>query len=420
MHHGLHDDDWIDVFDALPTAVVVVDVDARILHVNEAGRRAVGGAAGSLLPGADLRDVLGDHPDGPDVRPPLLYALATGIEMRDVEVTVDVGGQRRWWRVDAVPLRHPRPGGAAAVVAVEDVTDRRLQRDRMAAEEERLRTVTDGLPDVAFAAGPGGCTYMNPAWHALTGQDPAGALGFGWCDAVAAEDLRRVIAAWALAMRDGVGGSIDFHVLGPRGERRPVRATVQRGEPGGFIGSLVDRTAEEEQHRRLRHDSTHDPLTGLGNRVLLGEAADRLLAEAPHRSRWPSLIALDLDGFKPVNDLHGHAAGDAVLRIVGRRLAATTRDGDLAVRLGGDEFAVLVRSDDLVVLERIARRVAAEVARPVRLDDGTAVRVGVSLGIAPGGEGVGLDDLVRRADAATYDAKHRGGRSVAVRHPRAA
>ncbi|KAB1946490.1 GGDEF domain-containing protein [Micromonospora sp. ALFpr18c] len=141
----------------------------------------------------------------------------------------------------------------------------------------------------------------------------------------------------------------------------------------------------------LRHAASRDPLTGLANRPGLTQAWTR---HAPTR---PHVAVIDLDGFKPVNDTHGHAAGDIVLTTIAQRLR--TING-VASRLGGDEFAVLLHGNDPATA---AHRLAAAIAAPIPLPTGATVTVTASIGLAPG-----VDDLpaaLAAADAAMYRAK---------------
>jgi diguanylate cyclase (GGDEF)-like protein len=150
----------------------------------------------------------------------------------------------------------------------------------------------------------------------------------------------------------------------------------------------------------LRHRAYHDPLTGLPNRALLLDTLERRL----DAGRPVAVLYVDLDGFKPVNDSHGHEAGDRVLSTIAARLEGC--GGDLVARLGGDEFAVLTPPGGA---REVARRVIAAVGGPVAVR-GAAVIVGASVGIArhPGGRGLRAGDLMRHADLAMYAAKLRG------------
>ena len=149
---------------------------------------------------------------------------------------------------------------------------------------------------------------------------------------------------------------------------------------------------------RYRHLSEHDALTGLVNR---GTFHARLAALA---GRPVGLCFLDLDGFKQVNDEHGHEAGDAVLRHVADALREVCGEKAEPARLGGDEFVVLCPGAGLGTLRRLAARIEAAVRRPVTVRPGTTVTVGTSAGWAAG-DASDADELVRRADRAMYDAK---------------
>jgi diguanylate cyclase (GGDEF)-like protein len=152
-----------------------------------------------------------------------------------------------------------------------------------------------------------------------------------------------------------------------------------------------------------KFQARHDPLTGLLNRFGLSEAlADHAFGDLPSLI----LFYLDLDGFKQINDTHGHPAGDALLRQVAERLKTATRGQDFAARVGGDEFVVVAPGmlpDDA---EDFARRLIRRIEAPYRLEEAGEVRVGVSIGYACAPEDcVTLAGLYRQADAALYDVK---------------
>lgn len=149
-----------------------------------------------------------------------------------------------------------------------------------------------------------------------------------------------------------------------------------------------------------------DYLTGVGNRVQFEKA---LAAEVNHSTRAGtpfSLVCMDLDGFKSVNDTFGHAAGDEVLCEVSRRLSALVRQGDVPARLGGDEFAIVMRSADQASATALAERIVERVGRPIALSTGQTVRIGVSVGVATHTDGVpSAAALLARSDRALYEAK---------------
>lgn len=179
---------------------------------------------------------------------------------------------------------------------------------------------------------------------------------------------------------------------------------------GRYISRLSIRL--EESERRNRELAHRDSLSGLANRLFfdmaLKEAADRL-AHAPF-----AVIAGDLDRFKAINDIHGHAAGDEVIRTVAERLREAVGENGLVGRVGGDEFVVLVNAfRDRLRLAMLAEHIIASVSQPITLSTGAVVDVGISLGIATAPEdGASARPIMATADRALYASKE-GGRGRA-------
>jgi diguanylate cyclase len=169
----------------------------------------------------------------------------------------------------------------------------------------------------------------------------------------------------------------------------------------------LDTTLEElrEHEARLRHQALFDGLTGLANRTHLHEEATSTLDACVPGT--VSLLLIDLDGFKAVNDTLGHAAGDALLAAVAGHLHASVRDGDLVARLGGDEFAVLLRDCGADDAEQTSQRILRSLATPVAIG-GTHIRAGASIGVACADAGQDVEALMRQADVAMYAAKREG------------
>lgn len=163
--------------------------------------------------------------------------------------------------------------------------------------------------------------------------------------------------------------------------------------------------AERENDYRARHDS----LTGLSNRRGLIHTATVKLATTPGGGRVLSLLFLDLDGFKAVNDTFGHAAGDKLLKLVAGRLRQLLGPGSFAARLGGDEFVLLIDDLDEAAGLRLAETLIAEISTSYDLGDGASVSVGLSIGMAMAPQhGASFEELLAVADAALYEAKSLG------------
>lgn len=202
-----------------------------------------------------------------------------------------------------------------------------------------------------------------------------------------------------------------------------------RGQPvdwedagAGTIWAVDDISDEIDRRRSLEWSATHDALTGLANRNALIQQLDRQLAGRP-LTLPTALLLLDLDRFKPVNDQHGHAAGDAVLKAVAHAALGCIRGGDLMARLGGDEFAVLLERCPADVATRLAEELRTAIAG-VRVPWGSAtLGVGVSIGVAALSDAMPDHSAwLAAADSACYDAKAAGRgivRNASVRPLRA-
>jgi diguanylate cyclase (GGDEF)-like protein len=169
--------------------------------------------------------------------------------------------------------------------------------------------------------------------------------------------------------------------------------------------------------REARNLARHDPLTGLPNRRFFAERLDEYLLGASETQRL-AVLMLDLDGFKAVNDMHGHATGDKALSVFAHRVSILLRADSVLARIGGDEFAIIMpRINSLDDPTNLARRIATAVAEPFVFGDVSAeFGVGVGIAIAPS-DGTDPDELVRRADRALYRAKSAGRSSVRFFEP---
>lgn len=219
-----------------------------------------------------------------------------------------------------------------------------------------------------------------------------------------------------LASRVGAGiarsirGLVDPAARLGRGESVavPPLGLAEANEVGAALASASRMIASAE------HRARHDALTGLANRALFLEAAARQVEMGKRERSRSAILYIDLDGFKPVNDRHGHATGDALLRAVAERLRNGVRATDIAARLGGDEFAVLLVHADAEQAAAIAAKLVDSLSAPYELG-AHAVEVGASIGVAGFPEsGASAEEVLKRADEAMYRAKSGGRRRHAV------
>ena len=166
----------------------------------------------------------------------------------------------------------------------------------------------------------------------------------------------------------------------------------------------------DSARERARHLATHDQLTGLANRALFHDRVSQALAAAKRSHEKFSLLFLDLDSFKTINDTLGHAVGDGLLRGISRRVASCLRETDVAGRLGGDEFGVLLTNlNSEIDASTVARKLIAELAEPLEFRNQTiSIRGSIGISTFPR-DGVEVEELLKKADVAMYHAKERGG-----------
>ncbi len=188
---------------------------------------------------------------------------------------------------------------------------------------------------------------------------------------------------------------------------------------GGWVTTQEDITERRHSEARIAHMAHHDALTGLANRASLMERVEDACERCRQSGEEFSVLILDLDWFKQVNDTFGHPAGDELLRQVAGRLKAALRNGDVFARLGGDEFAI-VQFNDINqgdAAETLASRVIELIAEPFSVS-GNVVNIGASIGVALAPEhGFYADDLLKRADLALYHAKSLGRNRYAMFEP---
>lgn len=183
---------------------------------------------------------------------------------------------------------------------------------------------------------------------------------------------------------------------------------------GGVVVTRTETTVHHGVNEVLAELAFHDDLTGLPNRGLLLDRMRMALIRAQRLALRPLVVFMDLDGFKGVNDHHGHEAGDGVLVEVARRLTGAVREGDTCGRWGGDEFVLVVELGDADAAGKVIQRLVDAMADPFVLGDGSTHAIGLSIGavVADGHERV--ETLVATADRAMYEAKRDGRGPVVV------
>ena len=302
--------------------------------------------------------------------------------------------------------------GVTALVSVRQLlTARQNARlmERQLQSETRYAEILRNATDAVVVVGRDGViTYATPSAVALA---PAGAILVGLSAMALVRSMDAPLLAELLqtaAERPEVSRSVACRSAGEVPRDLEVETANLLANPlvGGIVVTLRDVTERRRFETELRSLALHDPLTGLANRVLFGDRLEQALARSQRRRTRPSVLFLDLDGFKTVNDTLGHTAGDEVLVEVARRLREVVRDEDTAARLGGDEFGVLIEDTiDEAAAVRVAERIERTLDAPMTIA-GKQFQVAASVGIV---RSHARDDdkvtLLRNADIAMYEAK---------------
>ncbi len=312
----------------------------------------------------------------------------------------------------------------AALVFVRDVTERKRAEQLLRQSEERLQMALDstefGLWE--YRVDEDALELPTRLFCGKYGYIPADLPRnvADWRNAIHPDDLALARKAYKAYMEQGVENlRNEYRVRDGHGGWRWISVharAVERGQdrrPRRMLGLVQDITERKRAEERLRELATVDGLTGLYNRRHFMETAGRELERA-RRYRAPlTLLMLDADRFKLINDTHGHDVGDDVLRAladIGRR---TVRNVDIFGRLGGEEFAILLPETGMVRAVEVAERLREAFEAFVGQGrDGEPVRFTVSLGVAQAGQDDDLESLLRRADEALYEAKRKGRNRV--------
>ncbi|HZP18967.1 MAG TPA: EAL domain-containing protein [Bauldia sp.] len=368
------------------------------------------------------------------------------------EFVVTTTGEQKWLSTSKLPLRDPA-GRIVGIVGVSrDITARKRAEDALAESESRWNFALEG-------AGQGVWdhdlrnrkAFFSPMWRKMRGiglNEEVDPSREAWLARLHPDDRQRITAEadrqnagelkqnsfeyrerhrdghwmWILSrgrpvewMPDGtvariIGTDTDITFL----KEAEARAAAEKAETYRQHLAALEKAHEatEAAHKLAESLARHDPLTGLPNRRVFAETLDKAVARAARGSVAYAVLIVDLDRFKPVNDVYGHAAGDDVLREVAARLDRLARRGDAVARLGGDEFGLILDcvapEEPVSAAAALADRIIAGIAKPIMIG-ANSVEVGASIGVAicPT-DGSDPETLLRAADMAMYRAKEDG------------
>jgi diguanylate cyclase (GGDEF)-like protein/PAS domain S-box-containing protein len=277
--------------------------------------------------------------------------------------------------------------------------------------EARFRSLVQHSSDVIIVTrADGRVRFVSPSATRVFGYDPSEMVRHSVSELLHPDDRERAATFFrSAAQSPGVSGPVEWRFHQPDGSwmHAEILATNLLHDPS--VKGVVLNTRDVSERRRLEeqltHQAFHDPLTGLANRALFRDRVSHALALAQRRGTPVTVLFLDLDDFKTVNDSLGHAEGDRLLISAAERFLACARSADTVARLGGDEFAILIEGTD--GRDGLPDRLSAAMSHPFTLS-GNQIRVTVSIGVASASSEDRADDLLRNADMAMYAAKRRG------------
>jgi len=413
-------------------ALIATDARGRITLMNPVAEQLTAWSSHEAM-GRDIGAVfvIENSLTGAPAEIPVTRVLAEGVTVSLANHTVLIArdGRRHHIADCAAPIRAPEGGITGVVLVFHDVSEQYRLRQALAESERHFRELANNGMALIWTSGEDGrCNWFNEPWLRFTGRSLEQELGEGWSEGVHPEDLARVLDTYRTAFARREPFSMEYRLRHANGEYRWI---VDHGNPrhdadGRFIGYTsycLDITEAKRAEAEIQRLAYHDDLTGLPNRALFLDRLGQALSVARRGGHHGAVVFVDLDQFKRINDVHGHAVGDTLLEEVARRLSQYLRETDTVARLGGDEFVVLLpeladNAEDAAALTlTVAEKLRAVLATPIQLGS-QQFNTGASLGITvfpKGNEGV--DDLMREADVAMYRAKERGRNQVVYFEP---
>ncbi|MES2354062.1 MAG: PAS domain S-box protein [Pseudomonadota bacterium] len=303
-----------------------------------------------------------------------------------------------------------------AVAVVQDITERKRSEALLRASEERFRDVVDAAGEYIWETDADWrMVFISNQVERMMGYSPAELIGRRTTEFLPAEELSR-FNQFLYNRKNPLApfNSLELQVIHKSGEHvwqqiSGVPVVNEQGKIIGYRGASMNIHDRKTAEQKIEQLATKDALTGLPNRLLLNDRLEHAIVSAQRKEEMLSLLFIDLDRFKTINDSLGHHVGDLLLKGVAERLSGCVRRGDTLARLGGDEFIValydLKTAEDAAI---VARKMLAAVKQPYEVE-GHMLSTGCSIGISiyPS-DGADVTTLMRNGDTAMYHAKEKG------------
>jgi diguanylate cyclase (GGDEF)-like protein/PAS domain S-box-containing protein len=398
--------------------ILLLDPDGAVEDVNVTVRPILGLSRGDLM-GSAFTDLV--HPEDRPAADRIVSGRGTVRVPGSASAVLRVRHRDGAWRSMEVSATDLDGDREVSVLVCTDITERVEAEARAAELGARFSSMFHDAPiGMALTDASGRFVQANAALGRMLGHDPAQLAGQPVAmithpeDAAASAGQRRSLleARVGRISHETRFVHADGSIVGVLHSSSLVAG--RDGSPAFLVDHIEDITERQQFQMQLRHQTLHDPLTGLANRALITDRLELALLAARAGQSSAAVFFLDLDGFKNVNDTLGHAVGDRVLTAIAQRLHQAMAPGDSVGRFSGDEFVVVCTSSTADDAAMAAHRLAAMFLDPVIID-GAQVAVTASIGVAVADT---RDDtaasMIRRADAAMYTAKDNGRNRVEI------
>ena len=397
------------ILDALPDLLFEVDSEGRIASYHS-HRSDLLAAPPEVFLGKRFADLL-----PPDAASACQHAINEAVQhgfSSGVTYRLALPQGEHWFELSVAPLHADSKPDQRFIMICRDITERMRANESLQQAASVFGHTREGI---TITSANGTIVDVNEAFTRITGYSREDVIGQNpRILSSGRQDAEFYKAMWSTLAEQGhwsgevwnrrKDGEVYAELL-TISAIRDGQGTTQR-----YVALFSDITAIKAHQSQLEHIAHFDALTNLPNRVLLADRLHQAMAQAQRRQQQLAVVYLDLDGFKAINDHHGHEAGDQVLITLASRMKETLREGDTLARMGGDEFvAVLTDLEDMAASVPLLNRLLAAAEQPVLVGD-LCLPVSASLGVTfyPQAQDIEADQLLRQADQAMYQAKVAG------------